>query len=126
MAMTAKKQRAIVALLTERTTADAAGAAGVGLRTLHRWLAEDGEFQAALRQAEEGAIDHAVRRLVGLQDTAIAVLAAVLDTDDISAGVRVRAAGMVLENVLRLRELRTLEERIAALEAAYNTQAGRL
>lgn len=108
--------KAIAALLTEPTIEEAARVAGVGRRTLFRWLAEDAAFVAELRTAEEAAIDHAARRLVGLQDAAINVLSDVLTAPDVAPGVRVRAASLIVELSLRLRELRSLEERVSALE----------
>lgn len=113
---TPKKTRAVTALLSSRTIGDAAAAAGVGERTLARWLSSDEAFTRALRQAEDAAIDGAVRRLVGLQAQALDVLQDTLTAPDVTPTVRVRAACAVLDFLLRLRELRTLEERIAALE----------
>jgi hypothetical protein len=45
-----KQEEAIAALLTHRNIEEAAGAAGIGARTLLRWL-KIPEFQAAYRQA---------------------------------------------------------------------------
>ena len=45
-----KKEAAITALLTQRTTDDAARAVGIGSATLRRWLKE-AEFAAAYREA---------------------------------------------------------------------------
>jgi hypothetical protein len=96
----------------------AAELAKVGARTLYRWLAEDGAFKVALAAAEGVAIDAATRRLLGLQESAIGTLEGVLNDDDASAHARVRAAGMVIDYLLKLRELRNVESRLAALEAA--------
>jgi hypothetical protein len=43
----AVRDRAILALLSERTLTAAAAKAGIDESTLRRWLARDGEFQAA-------------------------------------------------------------------------------
>ena len=45
-----KKEQAIVALLTQRTTEDAARSIGIGPATLLRWLKEP-EFDASYRAA---------------------------------------------------------------------------
>ena len=42
-----RQERAIIALLNEPTIAKAADAAGVGERTLHRWLEHDQNFSMA-------------------------------------------------------------------------------
>jgi len=115
-----KKSRAIAALLTTATQEEAAAVAGVGARTLARWLADDPEFRSALQRAEGLAIDAAVRRLVGLQDAAVTVFDDVLSNSSISPTVRLRAASSVIDYLLKLRELRNLEERLAALEDRYN------
>ena len=45
--VSAKQARAIDQLVTGATVTEAAKAAGVGRSTLHRWLREDWNFQAA-------------------------------------------------------------------------------
>ena len=59
----AVRERAVVALLSEKTIAAAAKKAGVGEKTLRRWLADDEQFQteyaAALRTTFEAGIQRA-------------------------------------------------------------------
>ncbi len=110
-----RQRRAIAALLSARNVSEAAQAAQVGERTLRRWLAEP-TFRAALTGAEGQAIDAATRRLVSLTDSAIDVLTTVMQDPDAPSGVRLRAAQGVLDNLLRLRELRNVEERLTRLE----------
>ena len=119
--LTNRQRRAIAALMTARNIAAAAQAAGVGLRTLHRWL-DDRLFVAELKAAESAAIDQAVRRLADLSGTAISALAAAMTDTHATPGTRVQAANVALSQLLRLRELHDLEQRIAALEAQ---QAGK-
>jgi len=112
-----KQAKGVSALLTAKSVKDAAELAGVGYRTMLRWLDDPG-FRAAPTQAEAGLLDHAARRLTTLQEQAIDTLADVLaDERQSSQALRIRAAGVVLDYTLKLRELRTLEERIRALEA---------
>lgn len=108
--------KAIVALLETRTVEDAAKKAGVGVRTLYRWLAEDEEFNARLRYTEDFLIGGAVRRLLGLNTRAIDVLRDILNDEEVSDSVRLRAATTSLEMTLKLRELRNVEERLAEIE----------
>jgi len=115
--LTPAQKRAISALLTSRDVRGAAEVAGVGERTLHRWLADDPLFRATLTAAEGEAIDATTRRLVGLQDGAIDTIKALLDDKTTPATVRLRAAAAVLDYLLKLRELRNVEARLAALEA---------
>lgn len=115
--VSAKQQRAIVALLDPRNSTQeaAARAAGVGYRTLQRWLTEPA-FVHALRQAEGQAVDAATRRLLSLQSVAISVFGRVLTDKDIAPSVRLRAAQQVIDFSIRLTELRSIEERLTALE----------
>lgn len=114
--LTTRQRRAIAALLTERNVSAAAQAANVGVRTLYTWLAEPA-FRLAVREAESTAIDAAARRLVGLADGALSVLAAMLTDNDTAPALKLRAAQTILDHLLELRELATLESRVAALEA---------
>jgi phage terminase small subunit len=113
--LTTKQARAIAVLLSCRTTAEAAERAKVGKRTLDRWLT-DPVFKSALASAEGDLIDAAARRLLYAQEAAIETLAAIMTTSSNAAGVRVRAAQIIIESALKLRELRSFEQRLQALE----------
>jgi hypothetical protein len=114
--LSAKQQRAIAALLTKPTIEEAAKAAGVSRATLYRWLAERA-FQTALADAERRLLETTSRGLIALSTKALAVTEAVLDDQSVPASTRLRAADVTLNRLLQLRELVSLEERIAALEA---------
>lgn len=114
----AKQERAILALLSTRSVAEAAALAKVGERTLWRWLS-DPLFRVSLAGAEADMLDAATRRLLQLQDEAIGTVQAIMQDCEASAGVRLRAAQAVLDYLLKLRELRNVEQRLTALEMAY-------
>jgi transposase-like protein len=57
-----KKEEAIVALLTQRNTEEAARSIGIGSATLLRWL-QIPEFQAAFRAAKWAAYSQSIARL---------------------------------------------------------------
>jgi len=57
-----KKEEAIVALLTQRSTEEAARSVGITPKTLLRWT-QVPEFDAAYRQARRAAYGQAVARL---------------------------------------------------------------
>ena len=119
MALNHKQQKAVAALLSSRNVEEAAKAAGVGERTLWRWMSEP-EFAMELTHAEARAIDAATRRLVQLQEGAVDTLLAVLDDTKLAPSIRLRAAAAVLDYLLKLRELRNVEARLGALEAALS------
>jgi hypothetical protein len=121
--ISAQQQRAITSLLTAKNVAAAAKDAKVGLRTLHRWLAEDGAFKRALSAAEGELINTATRRLLTYQEHAITVIASIMADKAHSATVRLRAATVIIDTMLKLRELRNIEERLSALEEAYAQQS---
>jgi len=114
--ITATQQRAIVALLSTRGVVEAAKQAKVGQRTLSRWLTEP-DFKAALSAAEGELIVAATRRLLQHQDVALTVILSIMADKQYPAGVRLRAAVAVIDYMLKLRELNTIEARLSALEA---------
>lgn len=113
--LSSKQRAALAALMTAPNVKAAAATCGCGERTLHRWMREP-VFKAALQELEGNAIDQAARRLAGLSDTAISALSWVLTSRDTPVGTRLRAATSILDQLLRLHELRNLEERLTALE----------
>lgn len=122
--LSAKQRRAIAALLTEPDMTAVAKAAGVSRDTLYRWLA-DAPFQAAVRDAEAGAIAAVSRSLVRLAERAAATLDGAMTDPAAASSTKVRAADIVLARLLQVRELVVLETRVAELEARYAADAGR-
>ena len=110
-----KQAAAIRALLVNPNVASAATAAGVAERTVYRWMDEPA-FRSALASAQDEALDAATRNLVALTGSAITVIQTVLDAPVEKTSNKLRAATVVLDNVLKLVELRDLAQRVAALE----------
>lgn len=123
--LTAAQRRAIAALLTSRTVEQAAKQARVGLRTLHRWIAEDEPFALALRDAENAVVEETTRQLIALQSAAVDGIRGLIDDGQVSPAVRLRAAQTVLEYSLRLRESRDFEDRLLELESQIAGQSSR-
>ncbi len=109
--------KVIAALLTMPNVSSAADEAKVPLSTVRRWMSSDETFKRALQDAEREAIGDVSRRLAGTGSAAVVVVRHIMADTNLPASVRLRAAQLVLDQMLRLRELTTLEERIAALEA---------
>jgi hypothetical protein len=116
--LTAQQQRAILALLSTKNVSEAAKQAKVGERTLWRWL-NDPVFRVHLAAAEANMLDAATRRLLQMQEGALATVQAIMQDAGAGAGVRLRAAQAVLDYLLKLRELRNVEQRLTALEMAH-------
>ena len=111
------KRRTIEALLTTPTIKQAAEAANVGERTVYRWLAQDAIFKAELIRREDMTIDAAARLLIAGTGKAIQILYELMNDHSIPHGIRLSAARAWLDHSLKVRELRDVESRLAALEA---------
>lgn len=114
--ITPRQQRAIRALMENRTNGEAAKAAGIGERTLYRWLSEP-LFRQALQDAENQAADMTARRLATGTRLALDVLVTILESEAAGDTLRLQAAKAWLENYHRARDDGDLDRRITALEA---------
>ena len=115
-----KKSRAIAALLEHPTIAAAAVAAGVGERTLARWLAEDRQFKKALAEAQTRALDQTISRLSGGGPHAVEVLIEIASNEYNSSAVRVQAASKILSEQRAGLNLITLKNEIEELKRIAN------
>ncbi len=112
-----KKEEAIVALLTYRTTEEAARAVKISAKTLLRWQKEP-EFATALRMAKRSAFDQSLARLHHLSGAAISTLGKVMMDPATPPSTKVRAADNIWSHTVKAIELEEIETRLAALEAA--------
>lgn len=112
--LTEKQRRAIAALLTSRTVGQAAAEAGVGERTLHRWL-DHPHFRTAYADASRQLLAETVGRLRAIAGEAVETLRAALHDD--STSYRIRAAIALLDVAVKV-EVDDLARRVDALEAA--------
>ena len=109
------------ALAAGSSVEDAASRAGLSVRTAYRRLADPG-FAQRLAQARDELISAALGELVDCAAQAVATLKALLTASD--ERVRLGAAKTTLEQLLRLRETLTLNQRLQALERSMQ-QPGR-
>lgn len=112
----ATRERAIVAILGERTIGAAAKRAGVGARTLRRWMTEDEAFQAALTQARRLAFEAGMGRVQALMTRAVETLDELLGAEDYPT-VRLGAARTVAELAVHHYDAETILRRLDALES---------
>lgn len=110
-----RQQQAITALLSEGTVKRAAKKAGVGERTLRRWLSEDKAFLAEYRAARRVLLEQTLTNLATISSAAVVTLYNEFRAD--SPAVRVRAASNVLRLLFSGHELTDIEERLEALES---------
>ncbi len=114
--LTPKQHKAISSLLSEPSITKAASAAGVGERTLHRWL-QDADFVRAYKQARFDASCQATSRLIQGSSAAVTVLLLLMADKQVLASTRLGAARTVLEFTFKAVELEQIEARLSELEA---------
>ena len=112
-----KKEEAIATLLTKRNVEEAAHAAGIGTRTLMRWL-QIPEFQKAYREARRQAFGQSIARLQQATSAAAATLMKIMVDPSAPASVRVRAADSIFDHAAKAIEIEDIESRVTELERA--------
>ncbi len=114
-----KHIQAIAAILTTSSLTEAADKVGLTERTLYKWMTEI-EFRTALYAEEDRIIDQAVRHLLTLSERALSTFDDILTKEGVNDNTKLRAAALVMENLLRLRELQTIDARLRELEERAN------
>jgi len=112
-----KQEDVIVALLTQRNMEEAARTAGVGIRTLIRWMKLP-EFQKAYREARRAAFGQALARLQQGTSAAATTLLKLLIEPGTPASVRARVADSIFNHAAKAIEIEDIEARVAELERA--------
>jgi hypothetical protein len=120
--ITPRQERAVQSLLTSPTLGHAALRAGVGERTLRRWLAEDSAFKAAYREARRRVFETAVGKLAALSEEAVAELKRILTSPTARDQDKLRACHLVLMHA-RESGLGDIESLIEKLEAMTGGQS---
>lgn len=111
--LTPKQQKFLEAYCRGLSVEEAAALAGVKRRQAHRWLREPA-VQAAVRERSAEAVRRAAAALEQAGRDAALTLVAALEAEHWP--VRLRAAELLLDRLLKFREHLDLEARIAALE----------
>lgn len=111
------QQRAIMSLLVEPSIAAAAVKAGVGERTLHRWMRLE-EFSNEYRLARREAFCQAIALTQRSSAVAVATLLRIMHDPKATSSARVSAATNILKFARESIELDDLAERIDKLEIA--------
>jgi hypothetical protein len=115
--LSARQQKAVLALLTEPNIREAARAVKIGERTLYTWL-RDRTFANAYHAARAASVSQAIARLQQASGEAVGTLAEVMRDPEAGASARVTAATKILEMAVRGVEIEELKRRLALLEAA--------
>jgi hypothetical protein len=114
-ALTSKQEKAIVALLSEGTTKEAASKAGVTETTLWRWL-QLPEFQSRYHAMRRQLVEVAISELQSNASAAVRRLRAIIDDEQAPVSSQVAAARIIIEQSIVGIEKMDLVERMDNLE----------
>lgn len=114
---TAKREIAIVALLTSPSVGAAAKAAKVSRATIYRWL-EDQDFRARLKERRSAVLESAIESIKACTSKAVETLADLMDSQD--ERIRRLASKDMVDYGLRVKEVQSLEDRLAIMEEQLN------
>ena len=111
--------KAVEALITYDSVADAAKACGLARDTIYRYLKVP-EFDHELKKAKRTMVDQAVTSLQRSCKDAAAALAQICKDKDSPPSARVSAAREILSQTMRALEIESIEERLKSLEDRLN------
>ncbi len=112
----ATRDRAVLALLSEKTVTDAAKKADVDESTLRRWLVDDDAFKADYVQARQAAFEAGMSRVQALTGKAVDTLEELLGDAD-HPNVRLGAARTVAELGVHQHDAETILRKLDEIEA---------
>jgi hypothetical protein len=110
-----KMEQAIAALLTRPSIEDAARLAGVGEKTLRRWMREP-QFEVRYLRARREVVSQTIARMQQATGAAGVTILKLMTDPNVPAAVRLRAAECVFDLAVRGIELEDLERRLSELE----------
>lgn len=111
----AKRQKALSALLSQPTVADAAKKSKLSEATLFRYLSEE-DFRAAYRRARAEVVNHAITQLQRDAATASRTLREICEDKTAPATARVSAAKTILDGAVKAVEIQDLAARLEEVE----------
>jgi len=124
--LSANQQRALAALLSTPTIAEAATKCGLTRKTIHAYL-RDEDFAQAYREERERLVEQTVAGLQRIGTEAVEVLHDAFEDPDVNA--RIRAARYVLDLTFKVHEVAELRREIEEIKAFdrehFGTNGGR-
>ena len=123
--LTARQERALVALLDCGEIKRASATTGVNEATLWRWL-QLPAFQSRYRAARRQLVETAIAQLQSDCTIAVRVLREVAEDREAPASSRVAAAKTIIEQSVSAIELTDLQERVEMLEKMMPPQGKKI
>jgi Arc/MetJ family transcription regulator len=118
-----RKEQAILALVSARSTEEAAKSIGVSAKTLLRWQKLP-EFERAYREARMAAFRQSTARLQQASSPAVTTLLKIMVDLAAPLAVKARCAYYILDQTKKAIETEEIEARVTALERANETSQG--
>jgi hypothetical protein len=112
----------VLAVLTSKNLAAAAKRAGIGHRTLIRWMTQP-DFREALADARRATFDAGMQRVQALTTEAVETLSALMKSGP--PAVRLGAARTVLELGMHHNDAETIRAKLAEVEELQRQQETR-
>jgi hypothetical protein len=109
------REKALAALLSSDTQAEAAVKCGLSDRSIRGYLA-DPAFNAEYQRRKNALVSDATRQIQASYQSAIRALRAIVDSDKSTAGEKTSAARALLEYGLKFTELNEILPRLEKLE----------
>lgn len=117
--MRSDKEKALSALLTSDTKAEAAEKAGISDRTLRSYLS-DPVFKAEYQRRKRKLISDATQQIQKSMSVAVSTLRKIIQSKSSKDSDRITAARLILEFGLRYTEITDLLSRLEDLENTIN------
>ena len=112
--LSARQEKVLTALLASLSIEAAASNAGVGERTIRRWLSDDALFQSAYQVARRQLLDQSM--LVLQRAVGMAVRELIQELQSSNESIRHKSACAILDRCERWLSMEFLESRIRTLE----------
>ena len=117
----AVRERAILALLSEKTIGQAAAKSRVNEKTLRRWLSGDDAFKAEYAAARQATFQAGIGRLQALTARAVDTLEDLLDAEKYPS-VRLGAARTVAEMGIHQHDAETILRKLDEIETVQRQE----
>jgi alpha-beta hydrolase superfamily lysophospholipase len=118
------RERAVLALLSEKTLVRAARHCGLNEKTLRRWIAHDEAFRRELSDARQAVFETGMSRVQAAAAHAIETLITLMGPK-VPPTVRLGAAKAVADLAIQRHDADTIIRRLAEVEACQRNQESR-